>query len=399
MSAALTEPLVETIVVPMITLSEAIDLFDGDLARRGRSSKTRKNYRDILWKLEDRFPRRWDINKVTEDDCNAFLDLWAHRSLGTQGQVYAAVNGLFRFLRGSRRIKTDPMEFIYPPRRLRPEDLPVTTISTLDVPLMLEAARPGTELNCVAILAYLGPRRHAVALLRVRDYDRRTGELRFQEKGRKEIWKPVPDQLRLILDESIKRGDLERPAFGSSGRDAYLVPPEGWLQRQERDDRIVWSVVKRVADRVGIAAHVHALRAAFACFYLESNPGDMYGLQELLGHESAETTRVYLRRFDRRVAMQPVRTLAWLQDSRTGTPRGVVHRGAEHAGTRQAQLGNTPTLVFPETAADRLATSSGVGAGGFEPPLSEQPPAQQGSQPKSLSDALSERIQRERAPR
>jgi site-specific recombinase XerC len=39
----------------------------------------------------------------------------------------------------------------------------------------------------------------------------------------------------------------------------------------------------------------HSLRHSFAHRYLEQNPGDLIGLARLLGHESLETTRVYLR--------------------------------------------------------------------------------------------------------
>ena len=39
----------------------------------------------------------------------------------------------------------------------------------------------------------------------------------------------------------------------------------------------------------------HSLRHSFAHRYLERNPGDLIGLARILGHESLETTRVYLR--------------------------------------------------------------------------------------------------------
>ena len=376
----LTETAEGVLIRPMITVDDAIELFDGYLSSRGRSERTRDNYlNDTLYKFADRFPKHWDVAKISEDDCTTFLARWSSKALGTQGQHYAAVNGLFRFLHKTRRIKTNPMEFVDPPVRQRPEDLAVTTVSPLDVPLLLEEAWPGAELNCIAILAYIGPRRHATALLRLRDYDRRTGELRFREKGRKEIWKPVPEQLRAILDASIARGDLEKPEFGSSGPDAYLIPPRRPLTgRRERADRVVWEIVKAVAGRLGIEAHAHALRGAFACFYLEQNPGDTYGLQKLLGHSSPATTDVYLRRFDKRVAMQPVRTLAWLD--------------------------NETTPATPQIAADALSEPSVMGAGGFEPPKAEfcddqePPPTTLVGKPRLVED-LTRRLGPAKEPR
>jgi integrase len=154
------------------------------------------------------------------------------------------------------------------------------------------------------------------------------------------IWKPIPAELRQILDASIARGEIREP-------DDYLVPPEGYLVRKgDRDDRVIWRVVKRVADRSGVEAHLHALRAAFAVYYLEQNNRDTYGLKNLLGHSSMQTTEVYLRRSDKRAAMQPVRSLSW-------------------AG---AASGNAEPPESPQIAARWLASSPVVGAGGFEPP-------------------------------
>jgi len=43
----------------------------------------------------------------------------------------------------------------------------------------------------------------------------------------------------------------------------------------------------------------------------QQNNRDTYGLKNLLGHSSMQTTEVYLRRYDKRAAMQPVRSLSW----------------------------------------------------------------------------------------
>src|SRR5207248_1238814 len=159
------------IIRPMLTVSDAIDLFDSDLASRGRTKRTRDSYGRTLDKFADQFPRRWDVAKVTPEDCQEFLGRWRQRSLGTQAQIHAPLAGLFKFLKGTRKIKTNPMEFVPTPRRPNPEDLDVLTINPLDVPALLREARPGAERNCLFILAYTGARRHAAALLTLDDYD------------------------------------------------------------------------------------------------------------------------------------------------------------------------------------------------------------------------------------
>jgi integrase len=116
------------------------------------------------------------------------------------------------------------------------------------------------------------------------------------------VWEPVPGDLRALLDEAIDSGLIED----------YLVPPEGYLQRKgERDDRVIWRLMKRVAARAGVDAHVHALRGAFAAYCLSLHPGDVEALKELLGHRSIATTQVYVRKFDKATAMERVRSLSW----------------------------------------------------------------------------------------
>ena len=125
-----------------------------------------------------------------------------------------------------------------------------------------------------------------------------------------------------------------------------LVPPEGYVHKAERDDRVIWRIVKRVAARAGVEAHAHALRAAFAVYYLERNPGDIEAIKELLGHRSIATTQVYLRKLDRASAMERVRGLSW--------------DVAEADDQTQAES--------PQIAGKRFESSPLVGAGGFEPP-------------------------------
>jgi hypothetical protein len=109
---------------------------------------------------------------------------------------------------------------------------------------------------------------------------------------------------------------------------------------------MVWRLVKKVGHRAGVDVHAHALRAAFATFYLEKNPNDIVGLKELMGHRSIQTTMVYLRKLDKGRAMEPVRSLSWAAVAADNADRDR----------------------FPLRAGKRFGDSLAVGAGGFEPP-------------------------------
>ena len=339
----------EVIIRDMLTIDRAIDDYLDDLRRRRYSERTIQTYRRILDELAERLPHAIDVSKVIEDDVRRMLGAKAvnkktgqPNATGTIAHAEKVMSSFFIWLYKERKIARNPMDRMQRTRTLPAEDLDVITVATGDVPKLFAAAEHGTELNTVAAGAYLGARRGALARLRETDYDQEHRTLAFREKGSKTIVKPVPHELAVILDASIGRGEILPAPFD------YLIPPEGPLQRKgDRDDRVIWRVVRRVAKRAGVNAHVHSLRAAFACFYLERNPDDLLGLKELLGHRSIATTLVYLRRLNKLVAMEKVRDLSWAS---VGDP---------------AWLSQSPPTW--------LAASGSMGAGGFEPPLPDNP--------------------------
>jgi len=325
------------IVRDMLTITRATDQFLGDCTRRGYSQRTVDTYQRLLDKFADICPADYDVGQVTEDDCRRYLDGFNRKAAGTRAHAFSVLSSFFKWLDLNEKIKRNPMQRMQRPRRIAPEDLDVVTVSSDDVRRMLEYARPGAERVALYVLAYLGPRRRAVSRLRLKDYDSARRRLRFYEKGGKTIWKRVPAKLADVLDAEIKAGSY-------SSADDYLVPNEGPRSRTgERDDRVIWRLVKTVADRAGVEAHVHALRAAFAVEYL-SRPGtDLLQVQETLGHASTETTRVYLRKRNKEAAMEPLLAFDWGD--------------------------NTDAAQVSQIAGARLAASGGVGAGGFEPPF------------------------------
>jgi integrase len=333
-TATLTEIQPGVIVRDMLTMQRATDLYLGDLARSGRRDRTCATYGRVLDTFIDSLPVDTDIGEVKPDDVRRFLDKQLRKSRGTQAQVYSILNGLFSWALRNEKIKRSPMALMLAPRRLPAESLDVVTLSTDDVRLLLAAARGWTEKLSVALPAYMGCRRRAAAQLRVKDYDRSNRTLRFQEKGGKTIWKPVPDELAEMLEARLReaavgypRGEVMTALVGQETGasphhpDDYLIPNESGARKQERDDRVIWKAVKRAGERAGVDVHVHALRAAFAVFYLEQNAGDLEALQPLMGHASIATTQVYLRRLDRGTAMERVRTLSWVGEKPSDRPK------------------------------------------------------------------------------
>lgn len=374
------------IVRVMMTFDQAADDYLGDCERRGFRPRSVATYRRTYTQFADRLPAGTDVSKIATDDVRRFLNSKNRLAHGTRAGIEAHLGGLFAWLLREGKIAKNPMLPIARTRRIPSEDLDVTTVSTEEVRRMLAAAQGWTERICLGVLVYTGVRRHAASTLRLGDYDELHRRLRFHEKGGKTIWKPVPDELDILIRAAINAGVY--------AEEDYLIPNRGPRPtgRGERDDRFIWHTVKTVAGRAGVKCHTHALRAAFAVFYLETHKRDTLALQSLMGHKSSNTTQIYLRKLDRQAEMERVRDLSWgvILDGDTPedapSPSGPRHpafddlRGGVAAGYPKkagrgaedvSQADDAAEQIRPQIAGICFGEDRLVGAGGFEPPIAD----------------------------
>ncbi len=158
------------------------------------------------------------------------------------------------------------MDPIKRPPRKRPEDLDVVTTSGGDVARMFAACIEWDELLALATVCYLGPRRKAAAQLRCGDLDLEKGLARFHEKGGKVIVKPLPNELLAIYREAEDAG------VWISSRD-YVIPNRRPTRSKERSPKVIYAIVKRLAERARVDAHPHSLRAPSPSSSTNRSPG------------------------------------------------------------------------------------------------------------------------------
>lgn len=309
--------------VRLMTINMAVDLYLNELAGRGMSARTIARYQATFDGLGNMFPFK-DVDEVTITDLRRYLGVVQvnkknrqQNSAATVAQAVSTIKTFFRWLHDEEYIPEDPAVRLKRPKLKRPEDNDgIVMVSMEDVQRMMAACETWAERICLHVLVYTGARRRAVAQLRLSDWDATASPptIRFREKGGKIIKKPVAAKLNEVLMAAFSAGVWET----GEGKDPWLIPPRGaagWAQNDQygerRDDRVVWKIVKTVAARAGVHAHVHALRAAFAVHFLEAKPNQVVALQRLLGHDRLETTQVYLRRLDRMKSMEAVLDLDW----------------------------------------------------------------------------------------
>ena len=150
-------------------LDHAIDRYLGDLARQGKSGRTRDDYRRKLTLLcgPEAVVEPPAVGAVTADECRAHLDLWRDSAAGTRYHSWAVLSGFFKWLYRTEMIVENPMLRVEAPKRQASEDLDVVSVTGGDVRQLFDVCETWGELLCISTLAYLGPRRGAVSELSV----------------------------------------------------------------------------------------------------------------------------------------------------------------------------------------------------------------------------------------
>jgi integrase/recombinase XerD len=153
------------------------------------------------------------------------------------------------------------------------------------------------DLALIAAMFYSFARVSAVLKLKVDDYYHNGARrrLRLHEKGGKEHDMPVHHLLEQILNEYIEAAGLQsgQPLFQSVNSAGMEVTGRA-LNRYN-----AWAAIRKRAKAAGFLTPVgcHTWRATGITIYLE-NDGRLEHAQQMAGHESPRTTKLYDRTKD-----------------------------------------------------------------------------------------------------
>ncbi len=212
-------------------------------------------------------------------------------SLKTQEKRLCTVKGFTRYLTEKDYLVNDPGRHIKLPKM--PRRLPRLILNPSDVKRLMATPDMRTSMGyrdrvVLEILYDTAIRRSEMARIRLPDLDLNGGYIRITGKGEKE--RVVPVSRRVC--ELVKNYILSvRPAY-VRGKDPWylLLNPEG----KAVNVHLVWQIVRRNARLSGVKKHVtpHTFRHTCATHMLK-NGAPIRHLQEMLGHESLESTQIY----------------------------------------------------------------------------------------------------------
>lgn len=243
----------------MSDMHPLISTYTAHLRHQRRSEKTIKTYRDTLGKADRELPV--GLPRATEDELIAWLgrEGWSDN---TQKTYTAILRSFFQWAVRWEKITYDPTTRIDAPkleRRLpRPPSLDQLRI------ILTHARQPVRLWSTIA--TYTGAR--AIEISRLH---------------REHI---TPEWTRLHGKGGVERRVPTHPALWATVRDLPAGP-------------LTTCTAKRISTksaeefrRLGIGTTLHKLRAWFATTTLQAT-GDLAAVQDMLGHASPATTRVY----------------------------------------------------------------------------------------------------------
>lgn len=114
-----------------------------------------------------------------------------------------------------------------------------------------------------------------------------------KSKGQKERWIPMYPQVKTVILDFLKRTGAKWDIRDQS----YLFTKRCYEDRQPIAIRNIQYMISNIYEKLNVAGQytVHSLRHTFAHNCLKAGMA-IYDLQEILGHNSIETTRIYTKR-------------------------------------------------------------------------------------------------------
>ena len=210
----------------------------------------------------------------------------------TQARILSGIRGFYKYLMIEEVIDVDPTELIEGPKigRKLPEILTITEIDNIEATFDLSKPEGQRNKAIVETLYSCGLRVSELINLKITDLFFDQNFIRVIGKGNKERLVPIGakaiKEINLYLSN---RNSVTQTIKSDSENIIYLNRRGSKLTRE-----MVFTIIKKHAKLAGIKKNIspHTFRHSFATHLVEGG-ADLRAVQEMLGHESIQTTEVY----------------------------------------------------------------------------------------------------------
>lgn len=262
------------------------------------SMKTIISYRsDIEEFFEYLYMNHIEYRDVNKTIIRSYLStlLEANQSPVTLSRKLSALRHFYNYLVNNDYLLFNPFLFVSSPKKpIRyPHVLYVEQIENLFKENMNRTDELKYRDECIMELLYSsGIRVNELINIKLIDIDMKNRTIRILAKGRKERIVPFDNLTAQTLEEYVTnhRDNLYIKSSDIKSLDFLFLNNRG----KKLTSRGVEYILKNVEKQTGLnyGLHPHIFRHSFATHLLE-NGADLIVIQELLGHESLNTTQVY----------------------------------------------------------------------------------------------------------
>jgi integrase/recombinase XerD len=206
----------------------------------------------------------------------------------SQARELSGVKSFFNYLLLNDKIEQSPTELITTPKRSRqlPDVLTVEEVELIINSIPLDSAKGKRDRAMLELLYSCGLRVSELTSLRLSDLFFGEGYIRVMGKGSKQRLVPISnvarERIMIYMDcrESKSAKDKDILFLNNRGKALTRV--------------MIFTIIREAVERVGLDKTVspHTFRHSFAT-HLLAGGASVRQVQEMLGHESIETTEIY----------------------------------------------------------------------------------------------------------
>ena len=251
---------------------------------KGLKEGTLDQYRQVLMAFA--VVTQKQIDKIKDWDVLKFLDQYeSYRGIGRRRKdgMRVILNGFFRYMADSGRVRINPMATVEAIKFRKHVRQP---LSPVEFERLRRACRTVKERALVEFFFATGCRVSEVVRINREDIDYYNKRIKVIGKGDKERYVFINAAATVALDEYFK----ER----SDNREALFVSDRRPHERLKKN--AIEKIIRRIGERAGIGRRVfpHLIRHTTAT-HLYQHGMRLEDLQAFLGHDSADTTRIYAK--------------------------------------------------------------------------------------------------------
>ena len=283
------------------------------------SDYTVKSYKkDVSQYLDFLKDNELNLDNISKDDIISFFKTLYDKNISKRSlkRKVAAIRHFYRFLMKEDYVKTNPFLNV---KTAKPEIKYPKVLFLKEVNALFDANLKRTDklvLRDQAILELLyssGMRVSELCSLNVQDLDYKNRYIRVFGKGKKERIVPFSQSAKDVIIRYIDTLRKELLKKRTEKTNALFLDNKG----KRLSTRGVEYIIKKISEKTGtfISLHPHTLRHTFATHLLEGG-ADLRLIQELLGHESINTTQIYTH----------TTTEAMINQFRAFHPRGKIKK-------------------------------------------------------------------------